>query len=525
MHCQNQPYCYFVESSFRQRLEEGTFPNYLLFSFLAVAIRFSHHPFFENSHDEATECYARLAWADIYKQSFSEDHNVNLSTVQAANILAVVDFVRGRHKLAWVKIGLSVRFAQSLHLNTEPEDHYSSIEREERRRTFWSVYLLDKLVSPGRHRPPTLLDEDCFLRLPSNDRATTSAPTLALLNEIPDVAPLEKDDHFAKTIFMASVLGRVVRFGFQQTSGGSCVPWDSRSEYAHIHGILLSFETYSDAADSSFATALDRDFTSNDLVDFPLSGHFCFSHALYHLNHCLLHHPFLLRQRLKRHRSIKVPPSFLREAIQRSDDHATHLVTMLQALQARGYVAYPSFYGYCAMVAGVIHRLHTANENAVGQTVAAELFDACINFLGANAGPWDHYRRMSVALQNFCPTPSAATELLSYSLNQDHTAAEDIERLWNLIDYGWLSDSARPTTSRTSSTVSKPGSDSWNPFLQPMTSGSNDYPLSFENDDMLREENIEQSLFEAINGNRVHSDIGSVPTLPTEQWLTALGAR
>lgn len=58
-----------------------------------------------------------------------------------------------------------------------------------------------------------------------------------------------------------------------------------------------------------------------------------------------------------------------------------------------------------------------------------------------------------------------------------------------------------------------------------MTSGSNDYPLSFENDDMLREENIEQSLFEAINGNRVHSDIGSVPTLPTEQWLTALGAR
>lgn len=103
MHCQNQPYCYFVESSFRQRLEEGTFSNYLLFSFLAVAIRFSHHPFFENSHDEATECYARLAWADIYKQSFSEDHNVNLSTVQAANILAVVDFVR-----EFPYIGLSI---------------------------------------------------------------------------------------------------------------------------------------------------------------------------------------------------------------------------------------------------------------------------------------------------------------------------------------------------------------------------------------------------------------------------------
>ncbi|KAL1621606.1 hypothetical protein SLS56_009142 [Neofusicoccum ribis] len=81
-------------STFRQRLEEGSLPSYLLFSFLAISTRFSDHAFFENRHAEAIECYARLGWAEIFEQSFSEDHNVDVFTVQAANMLAVIDFVR-----------------------------------------------------------------------------------------------------------------------------------------------------------------------------------------------------------------------------------------------------------------------------------------------------------------------------------------------------------------------------------------------------------------------------------------------
>ncbi|KAH7063487.1 carboxyl transferase domain-containing protein [Macrophomina phaseolina] len=91
-HCQNQPYCYFLESTFRQRLDEGSLPSYLLYSFMAVATRFSTHPFFEDHHAEAIESYARLAWSEILEKSFSDDHDVDVSTVQAANMLAVIDF-------------------------------------------------------------------------------------------------------------------------------------------------------------------------------------------------------------------------------------------------------------------------------------------------------------------------------------------------------------------------------------------------------------------------------------------------
>lgn len=284
-------------------------------------------------------------------------------------------------------------------MNSEPEDSLSLTEREERRCTFWSVYLLDKLVSPGRHRPPALLDDICILRLPSahdrsQDGSAVGGPTLAALNDIPESPPLHQGDHFALTIFMASVLGRVVSFHFQHKMSSAHVPWDSRSEYAHIYGILLSFETYSDATDGSFAAVLDRDFGYNGIVDFSMAGHFCFSHAVYHLCHCLLHHPFLLHQRLQLQKPRRVPPSFVREAVHRSRAHARHLTSVLQALQDSGCLAYASFYGYCAMVAGVVHRLHAANEENWGQPTSRDLYESCISFLDSNSGPWGHYKRM-----------------------------------------------------------------------------------------------------------------------------------
>lgn len=69
-------------------------PSYLVYSFLALAIRFLDHPFLENKHEEAIERYTRLAWTQIFEKSFSDDHDVNIFTVQAANMLAVIDFVR-----------------------------------------------------------------------------------------------------------------------------------------------------------------------------------------------------------------------------------------------------------------------------------------------------------------------------------------------------------------------------------------------------------------------------------------------
>jgi hypothetical protein len=57
-----------------------------------------------------------------------------------------------------MKIGLAVRIAQDLRLMHEPDASMNYIEQEERRRVFWSVYLLDKLISCGRARSPAILN-------------------------------------------------------------------------------------------------------------------------------------------------------------------------------------------------------------------------------------------------------------------------------------------------------------------------------------------------------------------------------
>lgn len=269
---------------------------------------------------------------------------------------------------------------------------------EERRHTFWSVYILDKLVSCGRHRPPTLLDVDCKVRLPVDQsflRATpdTQLPTLAAIQEIPDVPPLEKSDHFALTIFMVSTLGHIARWAFRQGAPETRLPWDSRSEFARIKGMLLSFESYSDACDGNFVEVLDEHFVFHGLIDEGLSSHFTYSHIIYYVNQCLLYHPFLLRQHLKAFKA-NVPIGFLRDAMLKSMEYASRLAVILRALQERGCETYPSFYAYAATVAGVILRLHIEEASFLERDDVEAGHQTCLRFLEHKSVRWQSYKRM-----------------------------------------------------------------------------------------------------------------------------------
>jgi hypothetical protein len=59
---------------------------------MATSARYSSDEFFEGRQFEAMEVYARTAWLDILKQAFSSDLEMDLYTVAATNMLAVIDF-------------------------------------------------------------------------------------------------------------------------------------------------------------------------------------------------------------------------------------------------------------------------------------------------------------------------------------------------------------------------------------------------------------------------------------------------
>ena len=91
--CDQQPYSYFHEATFRRELENSSLPHYLLLAFAATAVRFSSDPCFTGRHEEVMDWYSRMAWSEIIKQSFSDTQSLDIRTVQAANMLGVVDYV------------------------------------------------------------------------------------------------------------------------------------------------------------------------------------------------------------------------------------------------------------------------------------------------------------------------------------------------------------------------------------------------------------------------------------------------
>lgn len=98
---------------------------------------------------------------------------------------------------------------------------------------------------------------------------------------------------------VASALGRCSRYVLDnQNKDGKnpSSPWDSHSEYASTQTIILRLEAHCDM-DMEIKQLIEREMAVDGEIDEQRAGHFILSRALFHLCHCLVNHPFLLRQR------------------------------------------------------------------------------------------------------------------------------------------------------------------------------------------------------------------------------------
>jgi hypothetical protein len=78
--------------TFRDQLLKKILPEYLVFAVLAIAVRFSNDPFYENQQQQFASKYAYRAWNDILHQCFEGGGGPDYRLVQAATLLALHDF-------------------------------------------------------------------------------------------------------------------------------------------------------------------------------------------------------------------------------------------------------------------------------------------------------------------------------------------------------------------------------------------------------------------------------------------------
>lgn len=195
---------------------------------------------------------------------------------------------------------------------------------------------------------------------------------------------------FFLTILAASVLSKCSRTALYDRDVDQRLPWESTSDFAAANSLLplLEFRLFGkgQAADGA-----------NDQETEPerpqLSEHFIFAQTLFHLCHCLLNHPFLLRMRLKKLGLNAPPRTFLTRAFRNGLNNACRLIDTIQNAREARIRVNTSFYGYCASLAGSIIILHLDVRTGVNLDRDFDLNYACeqsFGFLQHLEPRWDH---------------------------------------------------------------------------------------------------------------------------------------
>ena len=116
--------------------------------------------------------------------------------VEVLGLLAPYMQNLNRKDAAFLYIGLAVRMAISLGLHKEVADPgMDVVEREHRRRVWWSVYSMDRIISVKSGNPISIHDEDIDVAMPS-----------PIPGVDPDISPPKVLAHYTQ---LSRILGRI----------------------------------------------------------------------------------------------------------------------------------------------------------------------------------------------------------------------------------------------------------------------------------------------------------------------------
>jgi hypothetical protein len=195
---------------------------------------------------------------------------------------------------------------------------------------------------------------------------------------------------FALTILMASLLGSCARYNLHECSADdNYPPWDSRSDFARISSCLMCFESYTSPTNGALASKVSEEFTVSKVVDNQQTGHLVFAYALFHLSQCLLHHPFLLRNRLEKF-SRNAPGSFLSTAFHTCVRHAGMLSSVLKEAINSNCLVETSFYSYCLTVSSTVHCLFLNSPDESVRQASSQNFHSNLEILNSLSRFWNH---------------------------------------------------------------------------------------------------------------------------------------
>ncbi|KAH7111211.1 fungal-specific transcription factor domain-containing protein, partial [Dactylonectria macrodidyma] len=436
-----QPYSLFPEKTFWSQLDQKELPEHLLLAIMSHAVRFSTNDFFEGRKTSLSSLFANMAWRSIIILYFQERAEADITIVKTIMRLSLYDFTTGhdRHGSAWVKIGLAVRISQDLRLMLDYPTSIGVAEREERRRVFWSVYMLDRLASCARARPPAVFEASCHLSLPCDKllwRMNCDSKSHKLddiINQNANVG--EHPGYPALVVALTSIVGRCAQCMIQDDNDRQRKPpWDQSSDYAATCSDLLSLERYFEEPISEALINCSIDGTE---IDSGLASPLVFARVLFCLSHCLLNQPFLLRRRAGSSQ-VRAPHTFLSRALDTGREYSRRLVHELRDSRLTGYVLHGSFLGYCTVVASGVHAMHVFSGDSATRQESSDCLSVCRQILGDLSEYWPSCLSMNHAVGKFADCAHRFVNLINPVSNVQPLSDADCDLMWSLLEYSTL---------------------------------------------------------------------------------------
>ncbi|KAH7418587.1 fungal-specific transcription factor domain-containing protein [Cadophora sp. MPI-SDFR-AT-0126] len=431
-YCDCQPLPLFQRSSFIRTLKNRT-PEVLL-SILAIALRFSQDQQSRSNHVRLISGYVEAARTIISKKVF--DGTVELSTIQALCLLTIVDFTDGHTRRASIHCSLAMSLAHNAGLTSESSMILPDQEKEERRRCFWSLFLVKRLHGADF----MILDfsaEDNFPWYPE----TTGAP----LSPSQESSPTRTDEQgpdkgiVAYAIQLSEVWFKITRYARRRGKPSSLPPWSSQSEYALILAHQMDFETRMPYIHRFEPAKFSQKSVEHLNSNRDYWGPWLFIQFLYHTNLCLLNHPLLLSLRLRNFKCV-IPEIFLQHTSDLISSHATWIINFIDMLEAKPFKVTDPFLGHCVAIIATIYLQESFVDDPGTRREKQDNFDKCLKFIRGFGEQWPHLGRIANKLQRLAETVSSTYVASEEPTRQNRKLLIDLGQFFEVLEYSSSSE-------------------------------------------------------------------------------------
>ncbi|KAA8571160.1 hypothetical protein EYC84_000505 [Monilinia fructicola] len=373
-----------------------------------------------------------------------------LSTNYRHTKLSQVLQKHGNTRQASVHSSLAMSLAHNAGLTTESHAPLSDSLREERRRCFWSLFLLKRLHG-AEFSVIDFAGEENFPWYPEttgkplNPGHFTSGETPDISS--PEFASSDTQDKgvVAYAIQLSEVWFKITRYARRRGNPSTLPPWSPQSDYALIMAQQMDFETRTSQIHRFKSAKFSQRSTEDLHANRDYWGPWLFIQFLYHTNLCLLNNPLLLSLRLKNIKSA-IPEIFLQHISDLISSHASWVIRYIDMLEAKSFKVSDPFLAHCVAIIATIYLQECFAEDPIVRQEKRDNFDKCLRFI-RDFKEWPHVARMAEKLQRLCDTVSSTyTNPDAPPQTPNRSLLIDLGQFWEILEYS--SSSEIPTSAR-----------------------------------------------------------------------------